>query len=187
MSSTVLAAEVTLSSDALNTLNLAVSFLLPLVVGAVTRQVTRSSVKQAALAVLCILTGAATTVLEAGGTFDVQEVLLGAVASYVTAQTGYTLVLKPGGIAKAVAVATDKAGIGATVATDPPAELMPPAEPAAPAVDSPAAGTVVLQVTAPASDQLGAAEAIVETLQLEQVDGPAGLFDAPELDGDALA
>lgn len=162
---------VNLTTDALNTANLAVSAGLPLVVAIITRRNSSPAVKQVALAVLAIATGLVTTAMEHGGTFDPLELLLGAIASYATAQGTYTLVLKPGGLATAVATVSDKAGIGATIVEATPTELA-----------TEAGATTVVNVQAGA--QLTSGTVTADTITADSITtevlgtptGPAGLY-----------
>jgi hypothetical protein len=111
--------HVTLDSDALSGLNLLVSFVLPLIVGVVTKQITKPVVKRNLLYVLSLITGVATTIVSNGGSFDVKDTILGVLVSYGVAQGGYSAILKPSGAAELVAKASDKVGVGAVIAPDP--------------------------------------------------------------------
>jgi hypothetical protein len=98
---TVLALEVPTAVVSLDTslLTVIVGVVLPILVGLVTKRVTRSEVQRVLLLVLALVGGALTSIIAAGGTFDLGNVILNIAVCYFTGQTTYSTVLKPTGIA----------------------------------------------------------------------------------------
>jgi hypothetical protein len=101
---TVLAVEVPTAVVTLDTslLTVLTGVVLPIVVGLVTKRVTRSDVQRVLLLVLSLIGGALTSIIAADGTFDLGNVLLNVAICYFTGQTTYSTVLKPTGLAKAL-------------------------------------------------------------------------------------
>lgn len=98
-------------------LNLAISALLPLLVGVVTKRVTDSEVKRLLLLVFSIITGALTSIQANGGSFVLGDLITAAAISFATGQGSYTFVLKPSKFADKVSKVTD--GVGLTIKADP--------------------------------------------------------------------
>lgn len=98
-------------------LSLLLGVVLPLLVGLVTKRITASGVQRALLLALSIVGGALVQIAQAGGSFRLGETLVNIAVAYFTAQTSYSAVLKPTGVADAFSRATD--GIGVTIVADP--------------------------------------------------------------------
>lgn len=174
--------HVELSAPALNVANLLVSLGLPLLVAIITKRVTAPHVKQIILAVLTVLTGALTTIVQNGGSFDLTDTLLGVLTSYVVAQGGYTLVLKPGGVANAVAKASDAVGLGAVIV---PADTPPTIASGTVTSGALAGGTITINGPIDASiggslssgsNSVGYSNTTAPADPPETPEGPAGLF-----------
>ncbi len=97
--------------------NIALGVVLPLLVGLVTKRVTSTGTKRVLLAFLSIVGGALAQIAADGGEFILKDVIVGAVVTYFTAQTAYSSVLKPSGIADKVQEKTDRVGV--TIKADP--------------------------------------------------------------------
>lgn len=95
-------------------LTMLLSVFLPMVVALITKQVASGAVKSVILLALSVLTSALTTVQANGGSFDLQNFIVGTVMSFVIAVGVHFGLLKPSKVTGAEgAIQRKTSGFGA--------------------------------------------------------------------------
>lgn len=97
----------------LSLLNFVVGFVIPLLVGLITKLRASSGLKASMNLALSVVGGAIVTVIEADGTIeDWKQFLTGIVMTWLISQTSYTGLWKPNGVSAKVQEATANTGLG---------------------------------------------------------------------------